>query len=206
MGKVDLKQELKHLYSSSAKAAEIVQVPAMNCLAIDGQGDPGTSAEYRQAVETLYGLSYALKFLVKKSADGIDYGVMPLEGLWWMEDMAQFSMENRDVWQWTAMIMQPEFITADLLEAALEDLKIKKKTLPAIDKMRFIRWEEGLAAQIMHIGPYAAEAPTIVKLHDFIAEQGYLRAGKHHEIYLSDPRKSAPEKMKTILRQPMARS
>jgi len=201
MAKVDFKKELKHLYNPSAKKVEIVDVPVLNFLMIDGSGDPNTAQEYKDAIEALFAVSYAFKFMVKKEK-GVDYGVLPLEGLWWTDDMAQFSMENKDVWKWTAMIMQPKYVTEDLVNKALEQVE-KKKNPPALPKIRFESFREGLSAQIMHIGPYSAEGPTIEKLHNFIKETGHELREKHHEIYLSDPRRSAPEKMKTVIRQPM---
>ena len=201
MIKIDLKKEFKHLYNPSSKEAVIVDVPRMNFLIIDGAGDPNSAQEYKDAIEALYAVSYALKFAIKKER-GIDYGVMPLEGLWWAEDMAAFSMENKDMWKWTAMIMQPEHVTKDLLNEALEQLE-ERRNLPALSKTRFESFHEGLSAQIMHIGPYSAEGPTIERLHSFIKGSGHELRGKHHEIYLSDPRRSAPEKMKTIIRQPI---
>jgi len=201
MTKVDFKKELKSLYKASSKNAVIVDVPKMNFLIIDGKGDPNTAKEYKDAVEALYAVSYALKFMVKKEKT-VDYVVLPLEGLWWVGDMTQFSMENKDEWKWTSMIMQPEYVTEDMISRALEQVK-KKKNPPALSKMRFESFHEGLSAQIMHVGPYSAERPTIEKLHNFIRENGYGLRGKHHEIYLSDPRRSAPEKIKTIIRQPI---
>ncbi len=200
MAKIDFKKELKHLYNPSAKKVEIVDVPMMKFLLIDGAGDPNTAQEYKDAVEALFAVSYALKFMVKKEK-GVDYGVLPLEGLWWSDDMAQFSMENKDAWKWTSMIMQPEYVTEDLVSKALE--QVEKKNPPALPKIRFESFHEGLSAQIMHIGPYSAEGPTIDRLHSFIKENGYELKGKHHEIYLSDPRRSSPERMKTVIRQPM---
>jgi hypothetical protein len=200
MTKIDFKKELRHLYNPSAKKVEIVDVPLMNFLLIDGSGDPNAAQEYKDAVEALFAASYALKFMVK--GKGVDYGVLPLEGLWWTDDMTQFSMENKNIWTWTSMIMQPEYVTEDLVSKALEQVE-KKKNPPALSKIRFESFHEGLSAQIMHIGPYSAEAPTIEKLHNFIRENGYELRGKHHEIYLSDPRRSAPDKLKTIIRQPM---
>lgn len=202
MAKIDLKKELKHLYNPSAKEVVIVDVPEMNFLMIDGTGDPNVSQEFQEAVEALYSVSYTFKFMLKKGQMAIDYAVMPLEGLWWVEDMAQFGMDTKDKWQWTLMIMQPDFVTKDLVDKAIE-MAGKKKNLPALSKMRFESYHEGRAAQIMHIGPYAAEGPTIEKIHNFAKDQGYELKGKHHEIYLSDPRKSAPEKMKTVIRQPV---
>ncbi len=201
MMKIDFKKELKHLYNPSAKKVETVDVPMMNFLMIDGSGDPNTAQEYKDSVEALFAVSYALKFMVKKEK-GVDYGVLPLEGLWWTDDITQFSTENKDAWKWTSIIMQPEYVTEDLVRKALEEVEKKKDPL-ALPKIRFESFHEGLSAQTMHIGPYSAEGPTIEKLHNFIKENGYELKGKHHEIYLSDPRRSAPEKMKTAIRQPM---
>ena len=200
MKKIDFKKELKHLYNPSAKEVVIIDVPSMNFLMIDGVGDPNTSQDYKDAVEALYALSYSLKFMIKNGKTAIDYGVMPLEGLWWTDDMAEFNMENKDIWKWTAMIVQPEYATKDLFGKALEQVA-KKKNPAALSKVRFENFHEGLSVQIMHIGPYSAEAPTIDKIRDFIEEKGYKLNGKHHEIYLSDPRKTASEKMKTVIRQ-----
>ncbi len=202
MKKVDLKKELKHLYNPSPKEVMIVDVPKMNFLMIDGTGDPNTSQEFKDAVEALYAVSYTLKFTIKKGKTAIDYGVMPLEGLWWTDDMTKFSMENKDAWKWIVMIMQPEYVTRDLVNKALEQVE-KKKNPPALSKVRFESFHEGLSAQIMHIGPYSAEGPTIEKIHNFVKSKGHNLTGKHHEIYLSDPRKTAPEKMKTVLRHPI---
>lgn len=202
MSKIDYKMELRHLYKPSAKQVEIVEVPQMNFLMIDGKGDPNTSAEYKDAVEALYSVSYTLKFIVKRRDLEIDYGVLPLEGLWWMDDMSQFSVENKDDWKWTMMIMQPDVITPRLFYEAFEQVK-KKKSPAALQKMKFESFTEGKAAQIMHIGPFSEEGPTVDRVHAFIEEKGYERRGKHHEIYLSDIRKTAPEKWKTIIRQPM---
>lgn len=201
MAKVDLKKELKHLYNPSAKEVVLVDVPDMNFLMIDGAGDPNTAQQFKDAVQVLYGVSFTLKFMIKKGQE-IDYAVMPLEGLWWTDDMTQFSMDRKDIWKWTVMIMQPEYVRADLVDKAIDQIA-KKKDPPALSQTRFERFHEGLSAQIMHIGPYAAEAPTIQKLHQFIEDTGHALRGKHHEIYLSDPRRAAPEKMKTVVRQPV---
>jgi hypothetical protein len=205
MKKIDFKKELKLLYSASAKEPSIVDVPEMSFLMIDGEGDPNTAKAYSDAIEALYAVAYTLKFMIKKGQTAIDYGVMPLEGLWWTDDMSRFSTDNKDIWKWTAMIMQPEFVTEELFQEASREVK-KKKDPPALPKMRLEDFHEGLSAQIMHIGPYSAEGPTIEKLHKFIGEQHYKFEGttqKHHEIYLGDPRRSAPEKLKTIIRQPI---
>jgi hypothetical protein len=204
MTKIDLKQELKHLYSPSRKEFGLVEVPPMNFLMIDGRGDPNTAPEYHEAVEALYGLAYHLKFTSKKQLD-IDYTVMPLEGLWWAEDMAEFSRGNKGNWQWTMMIMQPDHITAQMVDEARRALAAKKD-LPALPKIRFERYDEGLSAQILYLGAYADEGPTIARMHAFIEENGYKLRGKHHEIYLGDPRRTAPEKLKTVIRQPIRKT
>lgn len=170
MNKIDFKKELKHLYSPSAKGVMVVDVPPLNFLMIDGQGDPNTAIAYKEAVEALFSLSYALKFMVKKEL-GVDFAVMPLEGLWWVADMSQFSLDDKSAWQWTAMMMQPEYIVADLVEAARAQVARKKK-LPALIQLRLETFHEGQAAQIMHLGPYAAEARTIEQLHQFITARG----------------------------------
>ena len=200
MKKIDFKKEWKHLYGAKASQMAVVDVPAMNFLMVDGAGNPNTNPEYAQAVEALFSLSYAFKFHVKKGPMAIDYGVMPLEGLWWADDMNTFVADNKDEWKWTMMIVQPEFITPELVE----DMKTQvaaKKDLPALPLLRFESFEEGHCAQTLHIGPFSEEGPTIARLHEFIGERGTL-TGKHHEIYLSDIRRAAPEKWKTILRQP----
>ena len=202
MKKRDYKKELKYLYNASAKKVEIVEVPHMNFIMIDGEGDPNTSQAFQNAVEVLFAISYTLKFMIKKGTEEIDYGVMPLEGVWWAEDMSEFSLENKDNWKWTLMIMQPEFVTEKLFNESIKQVK-KKKNLVALPKVRFESFSEGKAAQIMHIGPFSEEESTIEKVHNFIKENGFRLTGKHHEIYLSDIRKAAPEKWKTIIRQPI---
>jgi hypothetical protein len=202
MDKIDLKKEFKDLYTPPSKEVVIVDVPEFPSLMVDGVGDPAVSQDYKDAIEALFAVSYSLKFMVKKVKLAVDYGVLPLEGLWWADDMNSFASGNRDVWKWTAMIMQPKFITKQMFLDAGAHVE-KTKNLPALSKMRFEIFREGLSAQVMHIGPYSEEKANIEKIHGFIKENGYVVAGKHHEIYLSDPRKAAPEKLKTILRQPM---
>jgi len=201
MTKRDIKKELSELYLPAPRRVVEVNVPAMNFLMVDGTGDPNTSAPYAQAVEALFALSYALKFAAKRGALAIDYGVMPLEGLWWAEDMSAFTTGDRSDWQWTMMIMQPDFIDDAMVESARE--ATAKKRLAALADVRFERFEEGLCAQVMHIGPFAEEGPTIEAVHDFIEQSGRVRTGKHHEIYLSDIRRADPAKWKTVIRQPM---
>ena len=201
MKKIDYKKDLKHLYRPSVKKVENVDVPAMFFLMIDGRGDPNTSRTFQDAVETLYSVSYTLKFMIKKGGAEIDYAVMPLEGLWWMENMSEFSQERKDKWLWTVMIMQPDFITHELVGEVTEQVR-KKKNLEALPLLRFERYSEGTAAQIMHIGPFSEEGPNIEKIHKHIHEQNCILKGRHHEIYLSDLRRTVPEKLKTVLRQP----
>jgi hypothetical protein len=202
MSKIDYKKELKHLYQPSAKKFQVVDVPPMNFLMIDGHGDPNTAQEYQDAVEALYGVAYKLKFISKKES-GKDYVVPPLEGLWWAGDMETFTAQrDKSAWDWTMMIMQPEWITPAMVEEAVAQVE-KAKGLPALSRLRLETYLEGLAVQIMHIGSYNDEGPTIARMHTFAAENGYTLAGKHHEIYLSDPRRVAPEKLKTVLRQPV---
>jgi hypothetical protein len=205
MSTMDLRKQFKHLYQPSAKKFSVVDVPSLPFLMIDGVGNPNTSQDYRDALEALYGLSYTLKFGVKLGKYGkkkVDYPVMALEGLWWMDDMREFSPDRKDEWKWTAMIMQPDIITPDLVELARADL-IAKKNPAAAPKIRCESYHEGLSAQIMYIGPFADEGPTIQRLHDFIVASGHHLRGKHHEIYRSDPRRTAPAKLKTVIRQPM---
>jgi len=200
MKKIDLKKELKSLYQPSAKAVALVDVPTMNYLMIDGEGDPNTSKSYADAIGTLFAVAYTVKFQIKRSQE-IDYGVMPLESLWWADDMSAFSTGDKSSWKWTAMIMQPSFVTAAIIAAAIADVK-KKKNPPAIAKVRFASLSEGTCAQTLHIEPFSEEGPTIEKVHEFIRARGKL-VGKHHEIYLSDIRKAAAAKWKTVVRQPM---
>lgn len=201
MKKIDCKKELSYLYKASAKEVVLVDAPPLNYLMIDGEGDPNRSEAYADAVEALFSVAYAAKFLVKKGELAIDYGVMPLEGLWWADDMTQFSVDDKSNWKWRMMIMQPEFVTAAIIEEATASMQ-KKKGLPALSKMRFESMTEGLCAQILHIGPFAEEGPTIERVHEFIDARG-AKTGKHHEIYLSDIRRAAPEKWRTIIRQPL---
>ena len=202
MEKIDYKKQLKHLYEPSVKKVEIVDVPQMNFLMVGGRGDPNTSKSFSDAIETLFVLSYSLKSMGKKGKIGIDYGVLPLEALWWADDLSVFSTGNKDAWKWTLMIMQPEFINQRMIEEVTEEVQKKKKPA-SLGLVRFEAFKEGRAAQIMHIGPFSAEGPTIEKVHLFIESNGSRRTGKHHEIYLSDIRRAAPEKWRTVVRQPM---
>lgn len=201
MPRRDFKRELKDLYSPPVGRVTEVVVPPMNFLMVDGEGDPNTSASYAQAIEALYAVSYAVKFAVKRSADAVDYGVMPLEGLWWAPDPNAFVTGDKASWQWTMMIMQPELVDDAVIDAG--KTAAAKKRLPALELLRFECFDEGLCAQTMHVGPFSEEGPTIQRVHDYIEEGGHSREGKHHEIYLSDIRKADPARWRTIVRQPM---
>lgn len=201
MRKVDLKRELKHLYQPSAKEVVQVEVPTLQFLMIDGEGDPNTSPEYAKAVEALFSVSYTAKFMVKKGAQGIDYAVMPLEGLWWSDDMAAFIANDRSKWKWTMMIVQPHFVEEAVIRASIAEVG-RKKALPAASALRLESFTEGLCAQTLHVGPFSEEGPTIQRVHDFIGERSAL-TGKHHEVYLSDVRRADPAKWRTVIRQPM---
>jgi hypothetical protein len=196
----------RRLYSPSSKEPSIVDVPPMTFLMVNGVGDPNTSQQYKDAIEALYALSYTLKFAIKH-ADKVDYQVSMLEGLWWSDELDAFLAGARDAWRWTMMVRQPAAVTPERLEEARAEAA-RKKNLAALPGVRLEPFHEGLAAQIMHIGPYTAEAPTIQKLHDFIHAQGGDfdgRVQKHHELYLGDPRRAAPEKLKTVIRQPFTK-
>lgn len=208
MKKIDLKKELKHLYVPSAKNVEVVNVPKFNFVIVDGRIEPGqtpaTSQEYQDAIGALYGASYTLKFMSKlREMNPIDYTVMALEGLWWT-DPGEFDFNKKDEWKWTMMIMQPEHITEEMYQGALCNLKEKQENL-ALSKIRFESFHEGLCMQIMHIGPYAEESRTVEKMNAFAQENGYNLCGKHHEIYLGDPRRCKPERLRTVLRHPVKR-
>lgn len=202
MIKIDFTKEHREFYSASAAKASIVGVPALNYLMVLGSGDPNTSKRYKDAIEALYSLSYTLKFMVKKGPMEIDYKVMPLEGLWWTDGMIEINLEQKDDWKWIAMIMQPNLITGELLSEAKKQVS-KKKDLQILSDVGLGEYEEGTSAQILHIGPYSEEQVTLQKLHDFIHDEGYVPSGKHHEIYLNNPEKTAPKNIKTILRQPI---
>jgi hypothetical protein len=201
--KIDLKKTMKAYYNPPSKDFSVIEVPPMNFLMIDGTGDPG-GAEFANAMQALYSVSYPLKFMAKRDA-GIDCGVAPLEALWDAPDVEHiFDRDvNKGEWLWTAMIMQPEHITREMVERAISEAG-KKKVLPALAELRFETLREGLSVQILHIGSYADEWPTLKRLHqEYIPQQGLVEAGKHHEIYISDPNRSAPEKLRTVLRQPV---
>jgi hypothetical protein len=201
MASIDLKTTYREHYTAKVGHPVVVDVPERRYLMIDGAGDPNTSTAYRDAVQALYPLAYGLRAAVKATT-GDAYTVMPLEGLWWVPDMTQFRADDKSDWLWTAMICVPDVVTDSMADEVLVAVTAKKD-LAAGGRARVEGFGDGLAAQVLHVGPYAAEAPTIAALHAFIADQGYALAGKHHEIYLSDPRKADPAKLRTIIRQPV---
>ncbi len=200
MEKIDFKKQLKELYLPSDKGFVVVEVPDMQFLMIDGQGSPDTE-NYRQAVQWLFSVVYPIKFIAKKLM-GKDFVAPPLEGLWWADDMENFATGDKDKWKWRMMIVTPDWVTQEMFEQALT--KAKKKLGEEPQSLRLERYAEGLSVQIMHIGPYSEEGPVIARMHEeFLPESGLAPNGHHHEIYLGDPRKTAPEKLKTVLRQPV---
>jgi hypothetical protein len=207
MMKLDLRKELKHLYAPSAKKVEMVDVPRFQFVMIDGLIEPGqlpgSSPGFQDAMQALYGATYTLKFISKlRKADPIDYTVMALEGLWWVEG-GEFSFESKDPWAYTVMILQPDHITPEMFAEALGQLRKKKGDQPAFSRLRLEAFEEGPCIQVMHVGPYAAEPATVEKMDAFAREHAYQLHGKHHEIYLGNPLRAQPEKLKTILRHPI---
>ncbi len=208
MSPLDLVKKLKPLYSPSAKVPVIVEVPELAFLMLDGRGDPDSAEDYQAAIQALYGVAFTLKFTLKKADPERDFKVAPLEGLWGTDGeppSLDALQTDRDAWNWTMMIAVPDDVTAAEVAAA-SDAAAQRRPLPAAGLMRLERFAEGQAAQVMHIGPYAEEAPTIARLHEFVAEQGYELRGRHHEIYLGDPRRTAPERLKTVLRHPVKRA
>jgi len=211
MTKLDLRKELKYLYAPSAKQVTVVQVPRFQFAMIDGQIEagqgPSTSASFQEALQALYGISYTLKFTAKlRKENPVDYPVMALEGLWWIE-AGEFDINEKDNWLYTLMMLQPDFITSEMFEAAREQVRKKRGESAALTKMSYAPFEEGLCVQVMHIGPYADEPATVERMKAFARENGYRDlvslGGKHHEIYLGDPRRADPSKLKTVLRHPI---
>lgn len=201
--KLDLKKSLKACYQPSTNAPVIVEVPELHFLMIDGFGNPNDNPEFSAAIEALFSLAYSLKFAVKK-AQGIDYAVMPLEGLWWMAEDTDLDLANKEKWAWTLMICQPDFITSDLVEAQKDEVR-KKKNPAALTGVRFESYAEGPSVQIMHVGPFDAEGPNLEAMETYARSLGYGFHKKHHEIYLNDFNKTAPERLKTVLRHPICR-
>ena len=211
MQKLDLKKDLKHLYLPSPKKIELVDVPRMNFIMIDGAIEPdqapGTSPLFAENMQAMYGAAYTLKFSLKlRKENPLDYPVMALEGQWWVED-GTFDLKKPGNWKYTVMIMQPEQVTPEDFAAALAQLRKKKGDQPAFARLRLDSYHEGLCVQTMHIGSYASEPATILKMQAFMqansCQDQVGLGGKHHEIYLGDPRRADPSKLKTILRHPV---
>ncbi|HKJ38428.1 MAG TPA: GyrI-like domain-containing protein [Anaerolineales bacterium] len=211
MKTLELKKELKYLYAPSAKKVEILKVPKLQFAMINGRiekgKEPGNSPSFAEATQALYSLSYTLKFTFKKrKTNAIDYPVMPLEGLWGLQNNS-LDVAKKDNWTFTLMILQPDVVTKDVFADGLETVRKKKGDSPALSKIRLANFEEGMCVQTMHIGPYATEPATIERMRAFALENGYQDNvgpnGMHHEIYIGDPRKAAPEKLKTVLRHPL---
>ncbi len=213
MKTLDLKKDLKYLYLPSARKVEIVQVPRLQFAMIDGaieKGEgPGSSSGFQEATQAMYGIAYTLKFMFKKrKTHAVDYPVMALEGLWWV-DNGVFDITIKDNWCYTLMILQPDVVTPEAFEEARAEVRRKRGDTPALSHLRLAHFEEGLCVQVMHIGPYATEPATVDRMKAFAHENGYVDSvglgGKHHEIYMGDPRKGDPAKLKTVLRHPVKR-
>ena len=209
MIKLDLKKDLKHLYFPSAKKVELVQVPPLKFIMVDGgieKGQmPGDSPAFQEAMQALYGMAYTLKFMSKlRKENPIDYPVMALEGLWWVTD-GQFDFNRKDNWVYTLMILEPDHITEEMVDEARQQVVKKRSETPALSRLRLEAFEEGLCVQVMHIGPYATEPATKERMDAFARENGYSLWGRHHEIYMGNPLRAEPEKLKTVLRQPVTK-
>jgi hypothetical protein len=207
MGKLDLKKDLKYLYSPSAQRVDVVDVPEFPFLMIDGAIEtgkmPGTSPRFQENLQALYGIAYTLKFLVKQRKEQpVDYPVMALEGLWWVED-GQFNIRVGGNWHYTVMILQPELVTAEVFAEGLSLLRKKKGEQEAFGRLRLERFREGLCVQTLHVGPYATEPATVDRMENFAKENGFTMCHKHHEIYMGNPLRADPAKLKTILRHPV---
>jgi hypothetical protein len=204
MDTYDIKRERRDLYAPTQREFVVVDVPELAFLLVDGEGDPNTAPAYRDAIEALYTTSYAVR-AVAKARLGRVHTVGPLEGLWSADDMSAFRTRDKQAWRWAMMIWQPDWITADLIDEALA--AASKKPLPAMGLVRFERYAEGRSVQILHVGSYDDEGPTLERLHEeFLPAHQLTPTGRHHEIYLSDARKTEPAKLRTILRQPVTAS
>jgi hypothetical protein len=207
MIKLDLKKDLKYLYAPSARKVELVKVPAMNFVMIDGAIEkdlaPGISPLFQANMQAIYGAAYTLKFMAKQRKDNpVDYPVMALEGLWWVED-GRFDIKIKDNWFYTVMIMQPDLVTPEMFVDTLAQLRKKKGDQPGFSRLRLESFEEGLCLQTMHVGPYDTEPATVARMDAYAVENGYTKCGKHHEIYMGNPLRAEPSKLKTILRHPI---
>jgi len=204
MAPYDVKRELKDFYAPKNREWQLVEVPQQQFVAVDGVGDPNTSADYVRAVEALYAVAYTVKFASKRA--GRDFVVGPLEGLWWSPDPSVFTTRAKESWHWRMLVSLPDWITADQIKESV-DTALAKKKLPTIAHVRHETLREGTAAQVLHIGSYDDETPLLAHLHDeYLPANNLTLTGLHHEIYLGDPRKTVAEKLKTIIRQPVTRS
>jgi hypothetical protein len=197
----DWRKDLKRLYFPPTSKVEEVVVPKLKFLTIEGHGDPNSSEEFQKAVEALYAISYALKFTIKKQDPSKDFRVGPLEGLWWNTERGELVQGKKGEWSWKAMILIPNFIEAEAIEG-VRKVAMSKKDNPSLKKVVVEELEEGRSAQITHVGPWSEEAESIKKVMDFIKDKGSAPKGKHHEIYMSDPRRVPPKRLKTVIRQP----
>ena len=207
MIKLDLKKDLKYLYAPSARKIEVVKVPKMKFVMVDGAIEkglaPGISPLFQENMQAIYGAAYTLKFMAKQRKDDpVDYPVMALEGMWWVED-GRFDIKIKDNWFYTVMIMQPDLVTHEMFADALARLRKKKGDQPGFARLRLELFEEGLCLQTMHIGPYDTEPATVERMDVYAAENGYTKCGIHHEIYMGNPLRADPSKLKTILRYPI---
>ena len=203
MQSYDVKRERRHLYAPEPGGFSIVDVPEMAFLVVDGEGDPNTSAAYREAVEALFTTSYAIRAVARETLGRV-HTVAPLEGLWTAADLEAFRTRDKDSWQWTMMINQPDWITAAVVDDAVAAVR-RRKPVPALGLVRFERFAEGRSVQVLHVGPYDDEGPVLERLHgEFLPASGLVPRGRHHEVYLSDARRTDPAKLRTILRQPVA--
>jgi len=197
--KLELRKTMKKFYNPPAGEAVLVELPPLKYIMVDGDGEPGGES-FQQAMSALYNIAYTMKFRSKRLLKK-DYDMMAPEGLWWMK--GKIDMNKRDKWLWTLMILVPDFITTKMFSDAVDEVR-RKKNPPGLDRARLETLNEGKCVQMMHIGPYAAEPESIAKMDAYAKEHGYKMVGKHHEIYLGDPRRAAPSKLKTVLRHPVA--
>ena len=208
METIDLRKQMKDLWGPPTGKVVLVTVPSFQYLTLEGVGNPNTSTSFQEAIQALYSAAFTLKFAAK-AAGVANWKVMPLEGLWWSPSGENLMDEPKGTvpleMAWKALLMQPSVVTQDMLEQAKAEIARKKKDVPALPKVRLETWEEGLCVQTMHIGPYAAERATAAMMYDWMRANGYEPRGRHHEIYLSDPGRTAPGKLKTILRMPIQR-
>jgi len=209
MSNLDMKKQLKHLYNPSSKAVSVVDIPRMNYLMIDGEGNPNTAEGYQESVVSIYKLAYGIRAICKSNDN--TFTVMPLEGLWHIKGQDappndfNITLADKELFQWTLMIVQPDFVTADIVEQARETVMKKKDTPAKVTDVRFESYHEGEAAQILHIGSYEDETENVASIHQYIDENRWHVDKRHHEIYLNDPRKVEASKLKTVIRQPFRR-